>query len=74
MEAIRGKTTSEGIFLLMRDKLKRLDATKIRSLTLSTGHRELILKINEIVERINEIEDDLASIKGEKKWEVGSGR
>jgi hypothetical protein len=54
----------------MREKLKRLDPTRIRALLLNSDQRELVLKINEMVERVNEIEEQLASVKGEKNWEL----
>jgi hypothetical protein len=53
----------------MKEKIKRLDPNKTRSLVLNPGERELMLKINEMVERVNDLEEKLSSLNGEKLWE-----
>ncbi len=54
----------------MKDKIKRLDPHQTRALLQNAAERELMLKVNEIVERINELEDKMRSMSGEKLWDL----
>ena len=54
----------------MKERIKRLDAANTHALVLDPAERELILEIKELVRRVNDLAENVSTLKGENRWDA----